>query len=95
MQEVLTAVDRGDSLRARIARLVSSPSFQTGVVGLILLNAITLGLETSDAMVERWGTLLFALDDLLLLVFTIELALRAFAFRGRFLRDGWGLFDLS
>jgi voltage-gated sodium channel len=94
MQEVLTAADAEDSLRARVARRVAAPGFQALVVALILLNALTLGLETSDALMERWGPLLLGIDDLLLGCFTVELALRAYAFRGRFLRDPWGVFDL-
>jgi len=94
MQEVLTAADADDSLRARIARLVVAPTFQRIVTGLILLNAATLGLETSAAVMDEFGTLLHALDQALLWIFTAELALRIYAFRGRFFRDPWGLFDL-
>jgi voltage-gated sodium channel len=93
MQEVLTSADSGDTLRARIARLVMAPLFQRAVIGLILLNAVTLGLETSDSVMESHGGLLYAVDKVLLWLFTLELALRIFAFRGRFFRDPWGLFD--
>ncbi len=94
MQEVLTAADADATPRARAARLVSSPQFQRIVVGLILLNAVTLGLETSQTVLEAGGGLLHAVDQLLLWLFTAELALRVYAFRGRFLRDPWGIFDL-
>lgn len=94
MQEALTAADAADTLRARVARLVTSPRFQWVVTALILLNAVTLGLETSDTVMERFGGLLHALDEGLLWLFTAELALRIYAFRGRFFRDPWGLFDL-
>jgi voltage-gated sodium channel len=94
MQEVMTPADAGDSPRARAARLVLSPGFQNAVVGLILLNAVTLGLETSDSIMAAMGGLLVAVDHLLLWIFTAELALRIYAFRGRFFRDPWGIFDL-
>jgi voltage-gated sodium channel len=94
MQEALIQADLDDSPRARAARLVLSPFFQRAVVSLILLNAITLGLETSDSVMESWGGLLYAVDRALLLVFTAELAIRIYAFRGRFFRDPWGIFDL-
>jgi voltage-gated sodium channel len=94
MQEVMTSADAGDSPRARAARLVLSPQFQRVVIGLIILNAITLGLETSDSIMARFGGLLHAIDTLLLLVFTAEIGFRIYAFRGRFFRDPWGLFDL-
>jgi voltage-gated sodium channel len=96
MQEVLTAADAAKgSLRARAARLVVSAPFQRAVIGLILLNAVTLGLETSERlMASDLGAWLVAADSVLLWLFTLEIALRIFAFRGRFFRDPWGLFDL-
>lgn len=93
MQEALTAADSGDDLRARAARLVVHPLFQRAVVALILLNAVTLGLETSASVMEAWGGVLYALDKTLLVLFTAELAARIYAFRGRFFRDPWGVFD--
>ena len=93
MQEVLTRADEGHTLRARAARLVLSPLFQRVVIGLILLNAVTLGLETSESVMDSWGGLLHAIDTVLLGLFTVELAIRIYAFRGRFFRDPWGLFD--
>jgi voltage-gated sodium channel len=94
MQEALTAEHAGDDLRARVARLVLSPGFQHAITGLILLNAVSLGLETSETVMARIGPGLELVDDLLLWLFTAELGLRIFAFRGRFFRDPWGLFDL-
>ena len=94
MQEVLTAADAADTPRARIARLVLSAPFQRTVVALILFNAVTLGLETSDSIMAEWGGLLHAVDRVVLWIFTLELALRIYAFRGRFFRDPWGIFDL-
>lgn len=93
MQETLTALDTGNDLRARVARLVLAPLFQRVVIGLILLNAVTLGLETSESVMESFGEALHALDAVLLYLFTAELLLRIYAFRGRFFRDPWGLFD--
>jgi len=93
MQEALTSADTGNDLRARVARLVLAPLFQHVVIGLILLNAITLGLETSESVMEVVGDGLHALDAILLYLFTAELLLRIYAFRGRFFRDPWGMFD--
>jgi voltage-gated sodium channel len=94
VQEVLRAADSANTLRARAARLVLSNGFQRTVIGLILVNAVTLGLETSDSIMATWGGVLTVLDTGLLWLFTAELALRIYAFRGRFFRDPWGIFDL-
>jgi len=95
MQEALTeTLAQADTPRARIARLVTTERFQKIIIGLIVLNAVILGLETSDSIMASWGGLLVALDQGLLLVFTVEIGLRIYAFRERFFRDPWGLFDL-
>lgn len=94
MQEALTTEHTGDDLRSRVARLVLSRGFQHAITALILLNAVSLGLETSQSVMERIGPALELVDGILLWLFTIELGLRIFAFRGRFFRDPWGIFDL-
>lgn len=94
MQEALTDEHAGEDLRSRVARLVVSPAFQHTVTALILLNAVSLGLETSESVMARIGPALLLVDDILLWLFTAELALRIYAFRGRFFRDPWGIFDL-
>ncbi|MET4698808.1 voltage-gated sodium channel [Constrictibacter sp. MBR-5] len=83
------------SLRDRIGAWVDSPLVQRVVIGLIVLNAITLGLETSPTAMSAVGPFLLALDVAIVAVFTVEVGLRLFA-RGRhFFRDGWNLFDLA
>lgn len=81
------------SLRDRVRALVDAKPFQRTVIGLIVLNAITLGIETSPAAVARWGAPLHALDQVLLAAFTVELLLRLYAYRGAFFRDAWNVFD--
>lgn len=96
MQEVLTAEDeRGRGLRAATARLILAPSMQHTIMALIVLNAIILGLETAPSIMERWGGLIAGLDLALLSLFTLEIAARIYAFRRRFFRDPWGLFDFA
>lgn len=64
------------------------------VIGLILLNALTLGLETSTAVMAEYGGLLRAIDHLLLAIFVAELLARILVRRGAFFRDPWSIFDL-
>jgi len=95
MQEALSSADMGDDVRAKAARLVLTPLFQRVVISLIVLNAITLGLETSASVMAVAGDALQALDAILLYLFSAELLLRIYAFRGRFFRDPWGIFDFA
>jgi hypothetical protein len=66
IENVIIAITVAES--PRVARLVLSAPFQKLVVGLILLNAVTLGLETSDSIMAEWGEVLHQLDEALLLV---------------------------
>lgn len=80
-------------LRARVRALVEDPRFNNAIVVVIVLNAITLGIETSPAMVERHGWWLHVVDRAALAVFVVELSLRYYAHRLALLRDPWGVFD--
>lgn len=79
--------------RIRLARWIESPRVAAFVVGVILLNAVILGLETSKSLMDRSGTLLVALDRACLAVFLAEIACKLLAYRGLFWRSGWNLFD--
>lgn len=93
MQEMLSTAGMPGGPRARLARLILSDWFQRTVIVLILANAVLLGIETSGTAVAAAGGLIALLDRLFLVAFTIEIGLRIYAFRGRFFRDPWGIFD--
>jgi voltage-gated sodium channel len=82
-----------DSLRARAARLVESRVFQRTIIALILINAVTLGLETSATAMAVAGPVLIAIDKTILGVFVVELLLKGYAQRWAFFRSGWNIFD--
>ncbi len=75
--------------------LVESRSFSTFIIGVIVVNAMTLGLETSPTIVSAIGPILHAIDSAALWIFTIELLLKLHVYRARFFKDGWNLFDLT
>jgi voltage-gated sodium channel len=74
--------------------LIESRRFEAVITALIIINAITLGLETSPAAMERFGTLLIALDRIVLAVFVAELLARFAVYRTTFFSDPWRVFDL-
>src|SRR5262245_40670306 len=77
----------------RLRGIIENPWTERVVMTLIVVNAVTLGLETSQAMTARWGTLLRVLDQAILAVFVIELLGRMALQRAAFFRDGWNVFD--
>jgi len=79
--------------RAKLLWLVEHPRFQRTIIVLILVNAVTLGLETSPWVMDRIGSFLLVLDRTILAVFVVEIVLRLGAHGWRFFRDPWSLFD--
>ncbi len=74
--------------------LIESRRFEAVITAIIIVNAITLGLETSPAIMARYGGLLLAVDRIVLVVFVLELAARFAVYRLAFFRDPWRVFDL-
>ena len=86
--------------RARIAagcgRIVQSSWFDPLMLAIIAVNAVTLGLETYESIDAAIGDELHLLNDVILGLFVVELALRIAAFADRpreFFRSGWNVFD--
>lgn len=73
--------------------LLEAPRFQLFIIGVIVLNAITLGLETDAQLYARHEQLLHAVDRIALAIFTIEILLKLIAYRLRFFLDPWNVFD--
>ena len=84
-----------DQLRGRVASLVESRAFQLFIITLIVLNAITLGMETSDQIMASIGNWLLLTDDIVLAIFVVEISLKLFAYRLRFFRAPWNVFDFT
>jgi voltage-gated sodium channel len=80
---------------ALVRGIVESRAFSIAITTVIVINAITLGLETSPAALDAAGPILLAIDAAALWVFTIEIALKLWVYRSRFFQDGWNLFDFS
>jgi voltage-gated sodium channel len=83
------------TVRARLAALVEAEPFQRTVMALIVVNAIILGLETSETVTATWGAALGLLDTVILWIFVGELVLRIAAHGPRFFTSGWNLFDIG
>ncbi|MEL6509597.1 MAG: ion transporter [Pseudomonadota bacterium] len=82
-------------MRAQLENFLERSIVRNGIIGVILFNAILLGMETSDTLMASFGPLILSLDRLCLAVFVVELALKLIAYGGRFFRSGWNLFDFA
>lgn len=78
---------------ARLRTLLNNPRTEWVIAGLIVANAIILGLETSPTAMAAAGPLLAALDAAILTIFVVEIIARIAVHRTAFFRDPWSLFD--
>lgn len=79
-----------------LQKLTTSSGFQHTITGVILLSAVMVGLETSTAMVTRFGVWLQVAELAVTTVFVTELVLRLASYGRqpwRFFLDGWNVFD--
>lgn len=77
-------------------RLVDHSAFKGTIVAVILLAGLVVGLETHSGLVARHGTLLHALDKIILGIFVMEICLKLgaeFPRPWRYFRDPWNNFD--
>jgi voltage-gated sodium channel len=85
----------GGRLRERLRAFIERPAVQRGIVGLILVNAIVLGFETSPRVMANWGSVLIVLDQAIVAAFVVEIAIRLYVHKLAFWRDPWSVFDFS
>ena len=81
------------TLRDSVRAFVEKPAFSNFISIVIGLNAITLGMETSPSVMAAVGSVLLIADKVALAIFTVEIALKIFAYGGRFFTRGWNVFD--
>jgi voltage-gated sodium channel len=73
---------------------VESQRFERAIIILIIINAITLGMETSPALMDAIGPVLLTIDRLILAVFVVELIIKFAVYRLDFFKSPWRIFDL-
>ncbi|MGH8791265.1 MAG: ion transporter [Stackebrandtia sp.] len=83
-------------LTAALYRLSESRAFQMLATGVIIANAVLIGAETYDVLLDSYGAVFAVLDVVFLTFFIGELAVRVGAFGRRpwnFFKNGWNVFD--
>jgi voltage-gated sodium channel len=79
-------------------KITDSRSFRATIIATILGAGVLAGIETDAAMVAAHGTLLGALDAIVLGIFIIEVILKLTARSPRpwdYFKDGWNVFDFT
>lgn len=87
-------MNRAVLTREQVYDLVESKRFQAFIIVVIILNAVTLGLETSQKLAAEGHHFLHYCDRVALGIFVVELAMRLYAHGWKFFKDPWSVFDL-
>lgn len=83
------------TLRQRTAAFLEGNTATAVIIAVIIFNAILLGLETSQTVMDRFGPLVLFLDKACLAFFVAEIVAKLYAHGLRFFRSGWNVFDLA
>ena len=81
--------------RRRVKKLVEGKNFDFLIMSLICMDAVILGLMTSEEMNLFFDGGLFILDRLFMAIFIIEMIMKIFAFGKKFFKSGWNVFDFT
>ena len=81
--------------RARLRTIVEAAWFQRFIIGVIVINAIGLGLETIPSANARMGGFLSVIDNVALVIFFLEIAAKLLVYRLAYFKDPWNVFDFT
>ncbi|MEM1006887.1 MAG: ion transporter [Pseudomonadota bacterium] len=73
--------------------IIEAPAFGRFITGVIIFNAMLLGMETAPSLMERFGPAIVFLDSVCLAIFVAEIGAKLVASGRRFFTSGWNIFD--
>ena len=80
-------------LKKKLKTIIESTLTTFVITGLILVNAIILGLETDIYFASQFGDFLNWVDKFILVLFSVELIIKLYVYRIKFFYSGWNIFD--
>ena len=87
-----------ERLTAPLSRVVDSRGFEYFIIGVILANAVLLGLGTSSSIERNYGELLHLGNQVALGIFIVEALMKLLALAPRshrYFGSGWNIFDFA
>ncbi len=77
----------------RLQRFIESDRMQNAIYTVIMINAVTLGLDTSATITRYAGDVLSVIDIVIIGIFVFEIGAKLAVYRWRFFTDYWNIFD--
>lgn len=85
-------------MKAFCSNIVNHTLFEKFIIGLIVLNGVILGMETSSTLMASYGQWFEWISHFILFVFIVEAAMKITAVAPKlklYFGSGWNLFDFS
>jgi voltage-gated sodium channel len=79
-------------------RMTENSAFKNAIIAMIFVAAVVIGLETNQSLVASYGSTFRFLDQIILVVFVIEILLKMGAKLPKvwtFFSDPWNVFDFA
>ncbi|MDA8997079.1 ion transporter [Hellea sp.] len=80
--------------QAILIRIVESSPFQNFIIAAILINTLILALETNQSIAKNYTGHFLISHIIFSIIFLLEILTKLIAWRGKFFKDGWNIFDL-
>ena len=77
----------------KLKQFIESKGFETFIIVLIMINAVTLGLETEKRIMDAAGPALIMIDRIILTAFALEVLAKLWVYRLAFFKNPWRIFD--
>ena len=87
-----------EKIREISTNTVDSKWFSNAILGIILFNALIVGLDTSEYLHNRFEVLFLWLNNIILWIFIVEALIKMMAHFPRshhYFKDGWNVFDFT
>ena len=82
-----------NAFRGRLRRFLETDATRNFILSVIILNGIVLGISTSQELNQASVRMIDIIDDVVIVIFVIEIALKLYAYGMRFFANAWNLFD--
>lgn len=79
-------------MREKAYSIAENIKFQSFIMAVIVLNAITLGIQTAD-LPQNVLSALMMFDNLCLIIYIAEAVIKIAAYGGKYFKDAWNVFD--
>ena len=83
-------------MQQKLKTFTESKQFQMFFITVIILSGLVVGLDSYPSVSSKYGTTLYVVDKIILLLFVCEILLKMCALGSRFsefFKDGWNTFD--